>query len=74
MHEAQPFRMDLLNDMKQVLRGLGEDSSYYEFLRDHYPIGKGLSMEMELQPDADELESDEFREIFFVLRRRPPRA
>ena len=52
----------------EVLRNLGENPSYYEFIRDHFPMGE--PMDMELQPDAATLGKTERRRLIFLVERR----
>ena len=52
----------------EVLRNLGENPSYYEFIRDHFPMGE--PMDMELQPDAATLGETERRRLIFLVERR----
>ena len=52
----------------EVLRNLGENPSYYEFIRDHFPMGE--PMDMELQPDAATLGEAERRRLIFLVERR----
>ena len=62
--------MDMVEQVTQALRAAGKDSSYYEFMRDHYPVG--WVMDMGLQLDGDELEAEASGMVFFELTRDGP--
>ena len=62
--------MDMVEQVTQALRAAGKDSSYYEFMRDHYPVG--WVMDMGLQPDGDELEAEANGMVCFELTRDGP--